>query len=153
MASIYSICNGVRGVEEMIRSFSHPLVDCARTKVITDVTPRQSSLEVQLYDGQGNYLLQDSVIGEGYTFPGLLLTLHPREQEMRIESIYVKPQYYGRGIGTAFVRQVMQGAKKEGYRRIRVVADDTTNAVEYWRRVHGFEAADVIRPLVLEKRI
>ncbi len=153
MVSIYSICNEVRQMGEYIRRFSHPLVDCARTNVITDITSRQSSLEVQLYDYSGNYLLQDSVIGEGYTSSGFLLTLHSREKEIRIESIYVKPHYYGRGVGTAFVRQVMQGAKMEGYRRIRVVADNSTNAVEYWEKVHGFEARDVMRPLALEKRI
>ncbi|GEM_PF-2058408 len=153
MINIYSICHQVQLVEDRIKRFSHPVVDCARTKVITDITPKQSSLEVQLYDHQGDYLLQDSIIGAGYTFPGLLLTLHPREKEIRIESIYVKPEYYGQGLGTAFVREMMDGARKERYEKMRVVADVETNALLYWTRVHGFNAVDELLPLVLEKRI
>ncbi len=119
----------------------------------TDITVRQSSLEVQLYDSKGDYLLQDCVIGKGYTFPGLLLTVHPGKREICIESIYVKPEYCGRGVGTAFVCQIITEGKKEGYDKIRVVADAETNAVEYWMRVHGFNAVDELLPLVLERNI
>lgn len=153
MLSIYSICYGVQRIEEVIKRFSHPVIDCLQTKVIVDMALPHSSLEVQLYDAKGNYVVQDSVLGEGYTFPGLLLTLHPREKEMCIESIYVKPEYQGQGIGTAFVRDVMKGARKEGYERVRVVADVGTNAASYWRRVHGFESVDELMPLVLERRL
>jgi ribosomal protein S18 acetylase RimI-like enzyme len=131
MVSIYSICYEIQLIEESIRSFSHPMINSLRTTVDIDVTLKQSSLEVKLYDFKGNYVIQDLKVGMNHTFPGLLMTLHPLDKKVRIESIYMKPEYFGLGIGTAFVRKVMEGAKKSDYNRICVVADVDTNAEEY----------------------
>ena len=153
MESIYSICFGVQLMEEAIKAFSHPVVDSLRTKVSSEITLKQSSLEVKLYDFKGNYVLQDLKIGQEYMFPGLLLTAHPLDKRVQIESIYVKPEFKGFGIGTAFVYEMMNCAKRSGYERMRVVADVETNAQAYWRRVHGFESVDEVMPLVLEREL
>ncbi len=153
ITNICSIYSDTPIVQEKLLQFRHPLVDTTRTRVVADVGSLQSSLEIQLYDTKGNYLIEDQPLCGEIGFPGLLLTLQPREQKMCIESIYVKPMYRGEGLGRDFVEHLCRVARGIHYKKIALVADEKTNALGYWKNVHGFYAPDLEKPLVLEKRV
>ena len=151
--NIYSIYSDTQIVQEQLLQFRHPLVDTTRTRVAVDVGRSQSSLEIQLYDTEGNYLIEDQPLNEHISFPGLLLTIHHPKEKICIESIYVKPMYRREGLGRDFVEHLCRVARGIHYKKIALVADEKTNALEYWKKVHGFYAPDLEKPLVLEKRV
>lgn len=126
-----------------IRSFDHPEIDSTLTEVVSEAGMNGSfSVAVRLYDYQKNDLVRDYPVGEGYSLPGLLITFKPGSAEVRIENAYINSRYSGKGIGTKFICDLLEAARRNGFKKVSLVADEETKAVDYWERKQGFVVPD-----------
>jgi len=150
MISLYSFA-------QQLRYFSHPAVTTVKTIPIPNFRG-EGPIETQLFDAEGSTINAEIPITKGYSLPGMLYSLEGTrsrrtESTLLIQNHYIKPEFHGRDIGTSFYRHLERIALDNGIKKVMLVADPHTNALDYWTQKHGFYAPDRTRPLALEKTL
>ena len=125
-------------------AFQHPAVDSSRTKIFPYSISGNGaivSVGVNLYNYDGELLVEDREIGQDNPMPGILFTVD-LDGELRIDNAYIKPEYSGQKIGTQLICDLMETARKFGFDSAHLVADKETGAERYWADKHGFVSID-----------
>ncbi len=137
-----------------IEIFTHKEVDSEKTLIRFKREDFDNySLEVKLYDTYGNYIPEDHGVKPYYFAPGILFSVSNKGNSVKIERMYIKPEYGKKHIGTSLVTHLESAAQSIKVRVLFLEADEETNAKNYWQNKHNFFSPDRERPNYLEKRI
>jgi hypothetical protein len=137
---------------KQMQSFEHPAVDSSRTEIVPHSIGDNGKIcvGVNLYDDSGNLLFEDQEVDSNSSLPGMLVNID-LSGRLGIENAYIKEEYSGQRIGTGFISDLMETARKFGFESISLVADKDTGAKTYWTEKHGFVSVD--GSLRLEKKL
>ena len=129
-----------RGDQALILSFIHSLAEYE--KLSSEVTATVEQIEEWLFDKRAAEVLfaivEGNEVGFALFFPNFSTFLG--KAGLYLEDIYVLPEYRGRGIGKAMLRELARIAVKRGYGRFELSCLDwNTPSIEFYRSI-GAEA-------------
>jgi GNAT superfamily N-acetyltransferase len=138
-----------------IERFNHRDIDGSLTHIIMKRMDRNDSysLEIRLFDEHKNPIVKDQDYLPYYFIPGIRFIISEMGKSATIDRAYIRPEYAGKGIGTALVAKFEAAARSAGVKKICLRADHETNAKDYWRLKHNFRSVDPSDQFYMEKYI
>ncbi len=137
--------------------FTHPAIDTSNTQVCARLsTASKWTLNLRLYHNPTQeYVPEDRIttIPDVPLLPGISFGIDEQNKNLEIKSIYLKPKFQGSRLGTSLISSLLENAPQLGIETIDLLADEQTNARDYWTKIHGFITPRLDQPQFCYKKI